>query len=70
MLDVHKTWLVIRIWLGCGVVILLTNLILHILNLLPTIHFKWSIRITSLLKWIWIGCAVYLYFLFKEHGYI
>ena len=54
-------WEIIRIWLLCFVIILLSEMVLLILNCLQTVNFKWSLRFLFAAKLIMLGIGYLIY---------
>jgi hypothetical protein len=59
-MSVVEAWLFLQIFMIGFIVILLSEVALMIMNLLPSINFKWSLRFLKLGRWIMIG----IFFLF------
>jgi len=60
-MNIWDWWLIIQIWLVGLIVILVSIITLSILNLLPSIHFKWSLRFLYLGKLIMLGLGYLIY---------
>lgn len=68
-MSIYEAWLFLRIFLIIFLFILFSELGLMILNFLPTINFKWSLRFLKLGKFIMIGIFVLFYNIVKNESW-
>jgi len=59
-MDVETAYNCIMLWFFIFIINLIIIFVLTLLNLLPTIHFKWSLRFLFITKLILLGFAFLL----------